>query len=196
MHIWPRLLDHPFYTAWTRGDIPLSVLAGYHQAYGEFVRHLPSLWKTVVTAFRPGDPLGTSVIAEETDHVRLWQLWGKALTPPENTPSLTPLVVELQRMSPSTLLGSLQAFEVQQPEVARTKREGLVTHYGFDPATLAYFDEHEKEEEHIRYGRQLARVNADPGEFDEGMRRGAALFYRSLDVFVDQDPPTDRRHPS
>ena len=60
MHIWPRLLDHPFYTARTRGDIPLSVLAGYHRAYGELVRQLPSLWKTVVTAFRPGDPFAAA----------------------------------------------------------------------------------------------------------------------------------------
>jgi len=191
MTVRPRLLDHPFYTAWTRGEISQPTLAAYHRAYGEFIRQIPSFWETVVNALHPNDPLGASVIQDETDHILLWEEWGDTLTPPETVPTLTGLTAELQRMSPSGLLGALQAFETQQPEVARTKREGLLAHYGFERATLRYFDEHEREEDHIRYGGRLAAASADPEEFQNGLHRGAEIFYRSLDVFVDHASSTD-----
>ena len=185
MPVQPRLLDHPFYTAWTRGEIPLPTLAAYHRAYGELIGCIPSFWQTIVNALHPGDLPGESVIAEEIDHIRLWEEWGASLPSPPTIPTLAILLAQLQQMSPSRLLGALQAFELQQPEIARTKREGLVSHYGFDQASLRYFDEHEHEEEHIRYGGRLAVNRAEPSEFQEGLRQGAELFYRSLDVFVD-----------
>lgn len=186
MTVRPRLLDHPFYTAWTRGEIPLPTLGAYHQSYGEFIRTIPSFWEKVVNALHPSDPHGLSVIIDETDHIRLWQQWGTNLPRPTTVPTLSGLIADLQQMSPSQLLGALQAFELQQPEVARTKREGLLAHYGFAPAALRYFDEHEKEDDHIRYGRQLAESHANREEFRQGLEKGAELFYRALDVFVDQ----------
>ena len=87
-------------------------------------------------------------------------------------------------MNPSRLLGALQAYEVQQPDVAATKKEGLIRHYGFSASDLTYFDEHQKEEAHIAYGCRLAERFADTREVDEGFAEGAELVYRSLDCFT------------
>lgn len=94
------------------------------------------------------------------------------------------MIHALDRMTPSELLGALQSFEMQQPEVAATKKEGLLRHYGFLTDDLRYFDEHQREELHIAYGRSLADRFADPAEFDSGFASGSELIYHSLDEFT------------
>jgi hypothetical protein len=167
-----------------KGEIPVEVLAAYHRSYREFIGRVPGYWQRVVDAFQPGLPEEHPVVREERHHVLLWEEWGRRLTPPPVIPRLSPLLDSLDAMTPSELLGALQAFEVQQPEVARTKKEGLMTHYGFTSGDLAYFDEHQKEETHIAYGHSLAARYADRKEFDAGFARGAELVYASLDNFV------------
>jgi pyrroloquinoline quinone (PQQ) biosynthesis protein C len=93
-------------------------------------------------------------------------------------------IAAFDAMPASRLLGAIHAFELQQPEVAATKKEGLLRHYGFRPDRLTYFDEHLNEEKHIAYGLGLAERYVDPAEFSEGVRSGAALVYDSLDEFV------------
>lgn len=99
---------------------------------------------------------------------------------------MQPVIDACDRLSPSRLLGVLQSFEMQQPEVAATKKAGLLHHYGFLTEDLRYFDEHQREEVHIAYGRSLAEHRADAGEFEEGLKTGAELFYHSLDGFAPQ----------
>lgn len=184
MSIQPRLLDHPFYKAWTRGEVPREMLAAYHRSYADFIQRIPSYWQTVVNAFQPDLPLGMTVVQEERDHIILWELWGRNLAYPDQFPSLQNVILTLDGLSPSQLLGTLQAFETQQPEVTRAKKEGLMHHYGFRQEDLTYFDAHQLEEKHIEFGRWLAAGYADPKEYDEGLTRGAALLYRTLDSFI------------
>lgn len=184
MDVQPRLLDHAFYKAWMAGEVSLPSLASYHRSYGEFIGRIPGYWQRVVEAFQPEFPGEHPVVRDERRHILLWEQWGSGLAPASGFPHLTPLTDELDAMTPSRLLGALQAFEVQQPEVARTKKDGLKRHYGFADGDLAYFDEHEKEEAHIAFGQRLASHCADPKEYEEGFARGAALVYSSLDNFV------------
>ena len=183
MNIRPRLLDHPFYRAWSAGEVTTDTLAAYHRSYADLVQRVPTYWKKVVNAFQPEDPLGLSIVEEEREHILLWESWGHSLKPPQEYPSLQTLFDTCDRMSPSRLLGVLQAFEMQQPEVAATKKAGLLRHYGFLTEDLRYFDEHQREEIHIAYGRSLADRWAEPAEFEEGFTTGAELFYHSLDGF-------------
>lgn len=184
MDVQPRLLDHVFYKAWMAGEVSLPSLAAYHKSYGEFISRIPGYWQRVVEAFQPEFPGEHPVVQDERRHILLWEQWGRRLTPASEFPLLEPLTRELDAMTPSRLLGALQAFEVQQPEVARTKKDGLKRHYGFKDEDLAYFDEHEKEEAHIAFGQHLAQRYADPKEYEGGFARGAALVYSSLDNFV------------
>jgi len=179
----PRLLDHPFYQAWTRGELPLESLAAYHRAYTGFIARIPSWWDTVVTHFGETSLLARTVVKEEESHIELWKRWGRDLPEPVSPPSLAYTINAFDDLSPAGLLGALQSFEIQQPEVARTKKEGLIRHYGFSPNALQYFDEHQKEEKHINFGARIAEL-ANESEYAEGFALGASLVYRSLDEFV------------
>jgi pyrroloquinoline quinone (PQQ) biosynthesis protein C len=184
MDLRHRLLDHPFYKAWTSGDITLGQLSSYHASYGEFIGEIPGYWKRVTEAFGQCDGAALRVAAEEKDHVRLWQRWGKNLPAPGETPGMGDLQEALERLTPSQLLGALHAFEIQQPEVARTKRECLAGFFGMAAEDLQYFDAHQDEERHIEYGRWLAQTHADASQFREGFDVGARLVYESLNRFV------------
>ena len=166
MQVQPRLLDHPFYVAWMKGEVSQKTLAAYHRSYAEFIQRIPSYWQTVVKAFQPHLTHTSSVVQEELHHIDLWEKWGKRFTPPDDFPRMQSVLDLLDGMTPSQLLGAIHAFEVQQPEVARTKKEGLLRHYGFRHEELRYFDEHENEECHLAYGRWLAGCFANPAEFN------------------------------
>jgi pyrroloquinoline quinone (PQQ) biosynthesis protein C len=185
MDLTHRLLDHPFYRAWSHGTVTADQLSRYHRSYAEFIAAVPSFWRTVTTSLdNGGGPIGENIIREEHEHIRLWEEWGARLPACADHPGMADVVSAFRALSPSALLGALHAFEVQQPEVACTKREGLQTHYGFSAEELRYFDEHEREEEHIRYGRTLAERSANRVEFEAGWAEGARLAYASLDRFV------------
>jgi pyrroloquinoline-quinone synthase len=184
MSAHPRLLDHPFYQAWNRGELSTETLSAYHRSYGEFIKRFPSYWQRVVDTFQQDLPRGASIVNEESEHILLWELWGKGLNQPPSFPRLNALVDAFDHMAPSELLGAIQAFETQQPEVARTKREGLLRFFGFREEALAYFDEHLDETNHIAYGTWLGENFADRREYGEGFERGAELLYRSLDRFT------------
>jgi pyrroloquinoline-quinone synthase len=186
MTVQPRMLNHPFYQAWSRGEVSRETLAAYHRSYADFIQEIPSYWQVVVNAFQPDLPQGSTIVQEERDHILLWETWGRDLATPDEFPKLQPIMNAFSAMTPSQLLGAIQAFEMQQPEVARTKKEALVRHYGFSEGALEYFDEHVMEEKHIAYGTWLAEQFADRREFEEGFARGAELAYRSLDAFVVQ----------
>ena len=87
-------------------------------------------------------------------------------------------------MNPSELLGAIHSFEIQQPEVAKTKKEGLLKHYNIDESKTKYFDEHMNEEEHIAYGKMLSQKFADKSDFEKGFKRGSEIFYYALDRFM------------
>ena len=183
MKACPGMLEHPFYRAWMAGEVSAATLAGYHRSYHEFIRRVPGYWQRVIDAFQPEFPGEHPVVREERRHILLWEEWGKRMAPPPAFPRLDTLTDALDAMTPSQLLGALQSFESQQPEIASTKKEGLLRHYGFSPGELAYFDEHQNEEAHITFGRNLAARHADRGEFEDGFVRGSELLFASLDSF-------------
>ena len=183
MRIQPRLLDHPFYQAWEKGLISVETPSAYHRSYLRLIIRIPGLWRRVLKSFKPDGRGEHAIVRDERRHVILWKAWGRTLAPPPRVPSLSNLLRSLDAMNPSELLGALQAFEIQQPEVATTKKEGLMRHYGFRASDLQYFHEHQHEAAHIEFGSLLARECAVTKEFKNGMARGAVLLYGSLDIF-------------
>jgi len=175
------LLDHPFYQQWNAGKIQKDQLARYAYAYFDLIHQIPRWWETVQHAFGSDERW---VIDEEHHHITLWQQWMEQFDKPKTLVQLNDTIDAINTMSPSALLGALYAFEVQQPEVARTKYEGLVKHYGFSPEHLQYFTEHFHEERHVAVATTLAETAADRQAFAQGVDRGARLFYHSLDRFL------------
>jgi pyrroloquinoline-quinone synthase len=134
------LLQHPFYRAWSAGTLPCDALATYAREYGAFIAVLDRGWETL------GEPASAAV---EREHVALWSDFARAvgtkvIAHPEKTAVLA-LVDEATKSfaSPATSAGALYAFEAQQPSTARSKLEGLHTHYASLSADVRpYFQAH------------------------------------------------------
>lgn len=180
-----KLLEHPFYKSWSAGTVSTKQLANYAASYSEFIKQIPGFWEKIVKDFVPESVEGKKIIVEEMMHIPLWSKWQEKLDKVVNYPKMTELIEELRSMNSSQLLGAIHAFEVQQPEVAVTKKEGLLMHYGFEEKELTYFDEHIDEQEHIDFGKMLADNYADKDDFKYGFETGSELIYKGLDLFVE-----------
>lgn len=178
-----RLLEHPFYQQWTKGEITQEQLSCYARSYFDFIKMMPVFWENAVKGLNAESRESADVINDERLHIELWREF-MAKFDGNDYKDMNDVVGEFMSMSPSKLLGAVHAFEEQQPEVAKSKAEGLVRYYGFGSDETKYFDEHLKEEIHIRYGSDLAEKYADWNEFADGYAEGAMLAYRALDRFL------------
>ena len=190
-----KMLDHPFYRAWEKGQVPVSVLSAYAQAYLMILTRMPDWWKKAGMLVSASDhsllARIRSIVEEERNHVLLWKMWMDKLpsyreSGKEIEESVGEFLTWMEGLTPSQVLGAIHSFEIQQPEVSRTKKQGLIRHYGFssEDSWLAYFDEHMREERHIGVGEEVARKYASREEFEEGVREGSLHWYNTLDVFA------------
>lgn len=183
MELKHKLLDHPFYQAWTMGDITMDQLSVYHKSYADFIELMPVYWNKINEAFGAKGDLAEKIVNEEFEHIALWHKWSDRLPVANEYPKMSDIIEALDGMTPSELLGAVQAFEIQQPGVAETKKDGLLKHYGFTNEETVYFDEHMEEEHHINYGNKI-REMAVEAEYRAGFDKGAELFYNGLNKFM------------
>jgi pyrroloquinoline-quinone synthase len=153
-----NVLEHPFYTRWSAGELTRSELAEYAGQY----RH------AVVALAEQAAAAGDEAHArEEAAHVALWDAFAGACgSLPAEANAETAGCVQAWTAGADRLerLAVLYAIESAQPAISRTKLEGLVEHYGFSegPAT-EYFALHaERDVEHAAESRsELARLATD-----------------------------------
>ncbi|MCI0472715.1 MAG: iron-containing redox enzyme family protein [Ignavibacteria bacterium] len=184
MTLRKKLLDHPFYRAWTDGKITNEQLAVYADAYLGLIEKIPYFWEKSAYGIGADNAETKEVLTDELSHILLWKNWSDKLTVNGEKLNLNDIVSELDNMNASELLGAIHSFEVQQPEVAKTKKDGLIKFYGFDNSDLKYFDEHMNEEKHIKFGADIAKHYADAEDFKNGFEKGSELFYNGLDRFL------------
>ena len=184
MELKYKLLDHPFYQSWNTGAISHEQLSKYAAAYLDFIKQMPLWWSRINGEFGIDNKQSKDIIAEESSHIPLWQEWSSFLPAIESYPELTDSINEFNNMTASELLGAVHAFEIQQPEVAKLKKEVLIKYYGFNADTLSYFDEHMNEQEHIDFGKFISENHADHTEFKKGFEKGSEIIYHSLDKFI------------
>ncbi len=152
------LLKHPFYQSWSAGTLPKCGLESYAREYGAFIALLPQGWKTL------SDP---HTAEEEEEHLTLWREFAAQLNTTVGQAEI-PLVADLVETAhdlfarPSEAAGAMYAFEVQQPETAQSKLDGLKVHYDFSDSSLRYFEEHARNE-HERE-KLLERMKNFPSE--------------------------------
>ena len=169
-----NVLRHPFYTRWERGELTREELSAYAGEY----RH------AVVALADAAEQAGSEHAAEEREHVALWDEFARVLGANlERAP-----LPETERCAaawtsaedPLEALAILYAIEAGQPDVSRTKLDGLVEHYGFDEteAGTSYFRLHaELDHEHAAESRELLERHATPRDED----RLVAAAERALD---------------
>jgi pyrroloquinoline-quinone synthase len=155
------LLRHPFYQAWTAGTLTRADLACYARQYyaqeARFPRYISAVHSNCPD-LRVRQNLVENLIHEESgpdNHPELWLAFAAAVgasresvqdaVPNPGTRHCLETFERLARGDWRSGLAALYAYEVQQPAVARTKIEGLKSHYGLDtPQALGFFEVHEQ----------------------------------------------------
>jgi pyrroloquinoline-quinone synthase len=162
-----NVLAHPFYTRWERGELSRAELAFYAGEYRHAVTALAD------TAAAATELAGNEHASEEEEHVGLWDDFRTTLddvVDREPLPETRECVAAWTAAEdPLEALAVLYAIESGQPEVARTKLDGLVRSYGFarDSRGTAYFRLHaELDREHAAEARSLLEQHARAGDED------------------------------
>jgi pyrroloquinoline-quinone synthase len=156
-----NVLRHPFYRRWEMGELTREELAYYAGEYRHAVTALADLAATASDADHA---------VEESAHVSLWDDFAAALgadldrTPRAETSECT------AAWSGDGLEGAAALFVIEsaQPEISRTKLEGLTRWYGFEPDTegTRYFELHaERDYEHAERSRAVLE-RAQPEDED------------------------------
>jgi pyrroloquinoline-quinone synthase len=183
------VLRHPFYQRWSNGELTREELARYSGQYRHAVEAIAEISAEAAERI-PDRPELRRHAAEELGHVRLWDGFveaagGDAGDAPN---SETEHCVEAWTAEGdvTALLARLYAIESGQPEISRTKRDGLVARYGYeDGAGTAYFRVHEtRDVEHATEVRELIAELADDADGDELVAAAESAFranWRLLD---------------
>jgi pyrroloquinoline-quinone synthase len=188
-----RLLDHPFYRRWERGELETSELAAYAAQYRHLEAALPELLRSVAAGMEPG-PGRDAVLRTLADevgppsHLELLDGFAAAVDAPSDAPApATAALLELQRRrvaeGPLTGLATLLAYELQVPEVAASKAEGLRAHHGLDARGTRFWDLHAGlDVEHAAWSLDaLAGLAEDPAPVVEAAREAADGWWTFLD---------------
>ena len=152
----PRdLLTHPFYQAWSAGELRAEDLARYAEQYRFQVAALPELLRRARALTHDADTqadLSRNLDDEEgrsgVAHARLWEAFGTAVgaaaeaSPLPETRAAAESLAALVGEDEVTALAALWAYEVQTARVADTKETGL-RRYGVDsPVAVRFFRLH------------------------------------------------------
>ena len=175
-----HLLTHPFYLAWTRGELSKAALADYAQQYYHHVAAFPTYLSAVHTHCDDQPTrkeLLKNLIDEEAgspNHPELWLKFAEGLgvsreqvQQSEKQPETVNLIDTFRSVcgaqSTAEGLAALYAYESQIPAVCESKIDGLKKHYGItDPEHYRYFSVHiEADREHAAAERSMltAHVN-------------------------------------
>jgi pyrroloquinoline-quinone synthase len=160
-----NVLEHPFYQRWSDGELGEQELALYA---GEYRRAVVALADASLAAAEKAGPDHREGLlrhaAEEKAHISLWDDFASACgTTVEGSGAglaETETCVSSWKAGDDLLehLAVLYAIEASQPEISKTKLEGLREHYGYieeGPAT-EYFGVHEvRDVAHAAAAREL-----------------------------------------
>jgi len=161
-----NVLEHPFYQRWSAGQLSAGELERYAGEYRHAVLALAEASALAAAEAGPAHAGGLSAhAAEEAAHVELWDDFARAVGAREATDADGPLAatqacVRAWTAGESLLehLAVLYAIEAGQPEISKTKIEGLIEHYGYtaEGPAVGYFTLHERlDREHARQASEL-----------------------------------------
>ncbi len=204
-----HLLKHPFYLAWTRGELTKQALADYAQQYYHHVAAFPTYLSSVHANCDDQDTrkqLLNNLIDEEAgspNHSELWLRFAQGLGLSEADVQCSEKWTETKNLvgtfravcrDRSTVegLAALYAYESQIPAICESKIDGLKKHYGFrNPEHYEYFSVHvEADREHSAAEREI--LSAHMGE--RNFQFVKASVNRVLDALLEMLSGVCRRH--
>lgn len=162
-----HLLQHPFYQAWSQGELSLEALRDYATQYYHHVAAFPT-YLSAVHAQTDDTAVRRQILCNLMDeeagnpnHPELWLQFAESLGLDRTAvkqsaqwPATKKLIEDFRtccgERGTGVGLASLYAYESQIPAVSETKIEGLKKYYGFsEPAGYDYFTVHiEADREH------------------------------------------------
>ena len=204
-----HLLKHPFYLAWTRGELSREALADYARQYYQHVAAFPT-YLSAIHANCDDQPtrkeLLNNLIDEEAgspNHPELWLNFAEGLDVSaqqarnaEKWPETKNLVDTFRSVcrdgATAEALAALYAYESQIPAICESKIDGLKKHYGFaDPKHYEYFSVHiDADREHSATEQNLLGEQVGKENF-ESVR---ASVNRVLDALREMLSGVCRRH--
>lgn len=189
-----RLLDHPFYRRWQRGEVSIAELGAYGAQYRHFEAGLPAFLSALVEELPEGTArrLVAANLADElgdpVPHLELFGAFATAVAATDApaspaTVGLLETYEELLADGPAAALAGFAAYECQAPEVARSKAEGLRRHYGLGDDGVAFWDLHaEVDARHGAWATEALSSTADDVTVvARAARRAADAWWAFLD---------------
>jgi pyrroloquinoline-quinone synthase len=159
------LLCHPFYKAWSAGELTREDLREYALDYYQHVNAFPSYLAALALRLDDGD-LRQAVLANMRDeqgaeagsdateeaHSEMWMDFAEGMGAARRAyrhdavPEVKQLVKHFARVAeegaPEEALAAFYAYESQVPRVATEKERGLRERYGADEKATRYFTLH------------------------------------------------------
>jgi pyrroloquinoline-quinone synthase len=194
-----NVLEHPFYERWSAGELSAEELTRYTAEYQHAVVAIARASERAAEKAGAADAPGLRRHAEEEfAHVALWEEFARA-TGSDADAVQRPLAqtracAEAWTAGASLLehLAVLYAIEASQPQISRTKLDGLTAHYGFSeegPAT-EYFRLHElRDVDHAREAGELIErligESEDPEAAADSMLEHATAALRGNWLLLD-----------
>jgi pyrroloquinoline-quinone synthase len=180
-----HLLKHPFYLAWTRGELSKAALRDYAAQYYHHVAAFPT-YLSALHAKCDDQPTRRQLLANLIDeeagspnHPELWKQFANALGIDDVDLATTDKQLETRNLidtfrsvcgneATAAGLAALYAYESQIPAICESKIDGLKKHYGFtDPKHYEYFSVHiEADREHSAVERKLLSNYIDNHNID------------------------------
>ena len=180
-----HLLEHPFYLAWTRGELSKDALTDYARQYYHHVAAFPTYLSAVHAKCddqATRKQLLSNLIDEEAgspNHPELWLKFAEGLgvsdvdvRKSEKWPETQNLIDSFRSVcgngSTAEAIAALYAYESQIPAICESKIDGLKKHYGFDnPEYHQYFGVHiQADREHSAAERKLLSTHVDSSNLD------------------------------
>jgi pyrroloquinoline-quinone synthase len=204
------LLCHPFYKAWSAGELTRDDLREYAQDYYHHVEAFPSYLAALGMRLDEGE-LRRAVLANLCDekgvdgepgrdsvpHSDLWLDFAEGMGSSRNlewhnpVPEIRQLIRHFQQVasdaSPEEALAAFYTYESQVPRIAQEKERGLREMYGADDKTCGYFSLHATADVyHSRVWRKQLekRIAAHPETADAALyaaENAARMLWKALD---------------
>jgi len=198
------LLGHPFYKAWSAGELTREDLQAYGRDYFHHVRAFPAYLQEFgarvqdqqlrrAVAINREDELG---LDGERPHAELWLDFVEGMGGERSASDSPAAEIEglmqsfhnlAQEATPEEALAAFYAYESQVPRVSAEKVRGLREMYRADEKTCRYFSLHTGADVyHSRiWKHQLAKVvKGDPQAADRALnaaQHAATALWRALD---------------
>lgn len=201
------LLQHPFYRAWTAGELTREDLAAYASEYWHHVSAFPTYLSALHSRLPDGE-LRREVLRNLADeegieaantppHSELWMNFANGMGATREQVAAHPTQPEMHRLiatfrdlmtdSAPAALAALYAYESRVPRIAAEKAAGLLHLYGADAATARYFTLHQTADvHHAQVWRDLIdqQLAANPSAEDAALHaaeRAAQALWAALD---------------